>query len=126
MATDDVHRGTVDACYSATMVRAKSGSAKDILDALKAGDYFATAGPQVFAEQKGDVVIVRCTPCVDIRIHSNVVFAAGRRYRGEPVTEYEFKLVEDDNYLRIEAVDEDGRMGYTNFIKIDTTLLNDH
>ena len=126
LATDDVHRGTVDACYSATMVRAKSGSAKDILDALKAGDYFATAGPQVFAEQKGDVVIVRCTPCVDIRIHSNVVFAAGRRYRGEPVTEYEFKLVEDDNYLRIEAVDEDGRMGYTNFIKIDTTLLNDH
>lgn len=123
LATDDVHAGSLDACYSAVMVKARSNSVEDILDALKTGDYFATAGPQVFAEQVGDKIRIKCTPCVDIRIHSNVVIAAARRYQGEPITEYEIKALEDDNYIRVEAVDENGNMGYTNFIKIDTDAI---
>lgn len=125
LATDDAHRGTEDACYAYVMVKAKSSSPKDILDSLKSGDYFATAGPQVFAKQVGDTVTVKCTPCVDIRVHSNVVFAGGRRYQGEPITEFEFKILPNDNYLRIEAIDANGNMGYTNFIKIDTSVLDE-
>jgi len=127
LSTDDVHKGTVDACFAATMVKAKSGSVEDILEALKAGDFYCVAGdgPQVFIEQNGEDITLRCTPSVDIRVHSNVVYAPYRRYQGEPVTEYTFKALENDNYLRVEAYDENGNVGYTNFLKIDTSFAKE-
>lgn len=123
LATDDAHFYDNDMCYSATYVKAESAEPKDILRALKAGDFYCGAGPQIFVSQEGNICRVRCTPAVDVRIYSNIVYARGRRYSGKAVTEFECELTANDRYIRAEVTDAEGRVGYTSVIKIDQSFL---
>jgi hypothetical protein len=124
LATDDAHYYDNDMCYSATYVKAKSADPKDILEALKAGDFYCGAGPQVFLTQEGNICRVRCSESVDVRAYSNIVFARGRRYSGEPVTEFTFELTPDDRFVRAEVTDANGNVGYTSVLEIDRSFIN--
>ena len=86
-----------------------------VMDALQKGDFYASAGPQIFSlVQENDTVKIRTSPCRQIAI-----ITAGRRSgvkraeNGELLTEAEFALKETDGYFRLRVTDENGYNAYT-------------
>lgn len=119
VATDDTHfyDGT-DETKSYIMVKAKSNSQKDILEAVKRGDFYATQGPEVHIRREGEKIIVDCSECVLIDILSNSSWAAGKTTRGKDLTHAEYDIPEWNKWVRAEVRDENGNYAWSNIIKI--------
>lgn len=124
-ATDDAHfkhpRGTfVDAFGGWVMVKAASLDPADLLDALKAGAYYSSTGPQIHdVAIDGDTVRVACSPVTSI-----VVSGRGATFRGA----HDASLVEFETtlpgrarppYVRVTVIDAQGRAAWSNPIWID-------
>jgi len=63
IAVDDAHRYRGDAGLGWTMVKAEAKTPEAILAALKAGDYYASTGPEILhVESDGEFLFVECTP----------------------------------------------------------------
>ena len=63
IAVDDAHYYRGDAGLGWTMVKANSKTPAAILSALKAGDYYASTGPEILhVESDGENLFVECTP----------------------------------------------------------------
>jgi hypothetical protein len=88
LATDDSHHPGYDSGFAWTMVRAAEKTQDAVLDALRTGHFYGSAGPEIHhVEQDDDSVVVRCSPAQSVTLF-------GSRYRG----------------ARANA----GRLGYTN------------
>jgi len=118
VATDDVHYYEEDKAKSYIMVKAKSSSAEDILDAVKKGDHFSTQGPMLFVERKGGKIIAKCSPCVKIDFLTNAVWAPDKIYRGENLTTAEYTVKDFDKWVRVEVLDSGGNYAWSNIINL--------
>ncbi len=117
IATDDAHYyGGLDDRKSYIMVRSKSNSKDDILNAVRVGDFYATQGPELYVRREGDIMIADCSECVMIDFLSNAAWGPDRITRGDGLTHAEYRIKEHDKWVRVEVHDEKGRYAWSNVI----------
>ena len=118
-ATDDAHyydgsdnrRGWI-------MVKAEECSEKALLDAICRGDFYASQGPQLHVERKGDTLVIDSSPCSVIGTLSNNVWLPDRVLRGENLTHFEYRIKSKEQWVRVEVQDENGRYAWSNIFVI--------
>jgi predicted metal-dependent phosphoesterase TrpH len=117
IATDDAHYYDGDECNSFIMVECESLDKNAIIFAIKNGKFYASQGPEVHAYKEGDEIVVKCSPCSEIAFLSDWVWSA-RIFVGENLTEARYKTVSQENYVRVQVKDKEGKLAWTNSIKI--------
>lgn len=118
LATDDTHYYVGDdETKNAVMVECDANATeKEILDAVLAGKFYATQGPEAHIAREGDEIVVRCSPACRISLFSNVAWAEGYCSRGENLTEHRHRILPRERFIRAEVTDAEGRVGYTNYL----------
>ncbi|MBI3648922.1 MAG: PHP domain-containing protein [Actinobacteria bacterium] len=130
LATDDSHYPLFDMAHAATWVRVKDRSVGSVLEALRTGMTYSSAGPVLKeVHRDGDAVEVACSPCRSIVLHaerergSSVVAGRGGRRSGRILETSEDGLIlravvesewPDLRYVRVTATDAYGRSAWTN------------
>lgn len=119
VATDDAHyyKGE-DETKSFIMVKSESGDAKDILDGIRRGDFYASQGPELHVRREGNKIIADCSECVSIGFLSSTSWAHDRMRRGKGLTHAEYGIREWEKWVRVEVCDETGRHAWSNIIVI--------
>lgn len=129
LATDDSHHPGFDSDLAWTWVRSEP-TREAVLEALRTGRYYGTAGPRIIAFSVGDgVAEVECDPCQSVTvvygISSGASVHAGRlgySYKGKIlattpdglVTAARLTLPETAAYVRLHVTDARGRRAWTN------------
>jgi len=129
LATDDSHHPGFDSDLAWTWVRSEP-TREAVLEALRTGCYYGTAGPRITAFSVGDgVAEVECDPCQSVTvvygISSGASVHAGRlgySYKGKIlattpdglVTAARLTLPEPAAYVRLPVTDARGRRAWTN------------
>ena len=116
VATDDGHP-MLDHCHGWVRVNAEK-NVSSILEALKAGAFYASTGPEIYDFFVEDgVAHVVCSPCAKIRFrHFRVPYPVQSGY---DLTGAQQKVWEGSNYIRAEVIDDKGRTAWTNPIFLD-------
>ena len=118
IATDDAHYyDGSDETKSYIMVKANSLDKNDILDAIRACDFYATQGPELYVKRDGDTIIADCSECATLAFMTNTAWAPDRMKRGN-VTHAKYKIKEIDKWVRVEVVDKDGKCAWSNIISL--------
>ncbi|HEV8685694.1 MAG TPA: CehA/McbA family metallohydrolase [Gaiellaceae bacterium] len=130
IATDDSHHPGFDSDLAWSWLRVVERTREGVLDALRAGRYYSTAGPVIHGvELDGDALDVRCSPCRSVllvaRRERGAAVHAGRVpycHRGQvleraddgSITRARLELASDSDHVRVELVDNEGRKAWTN------------
>ena len=137
VASDDCHTPGQDSRFGWTWVDAAERSAGAVLDALRNGRSYGSAGPRLHSvEPEADGVAVRCSPARSVRLRSgpwdgcavNADPAAGD-WRGEPLERDEdgllraARLERPEHWLwgRVEVEDAVGRRAWGNPLRFRDT-----
>ena len=119
IATDDVHYyNDQDNCRGFVMVKAESGEIKDILAALKKGDYYSSQGPYLSVRREGDTVFAECSPCKTVAFMSNSAWEPDRMVRADWVESAQHLLKPYEKWLRVEVTDKFGNRAWSNIITL--------
>jgi len=119
-ATDD-HHGTPepmklsDAAVSWISVKAKDNSAESILSSIKAGQFYASNGPEIRdITYEGDTIVAKTSPSASIGFISTP--SRGTKYWSinGSIMEAAYKPRKGETYIRVEATDERGRTAWSN------------
>ena len=116
VATDDAHFYTGEACRSYTMVAAESREPQDLLAGLRAGNFYASQGPEIkLFERVGDSLHIVCSPVDTICFMSDLPWSGKRVVRGDGLTEatYDLVLKRNERYVRVLLIDKNGNRAWT-------------
>jgi hypothetical protein len=120
LANDDVHWRNGEQGMGWTVVRAEERSVRGVLDALRAGRFYASTGPEIHAlEVRGREVHVACSPARNVRFMGSRWNCAGVRATDSPIEEASVEMPEGARYLRVEVVDERGKVAWTQPVWLD-------
>lgn len=128
LAVDDSHWRELDAGGGWVMVRAPELTAAAILKSIRAGDFYATQGPEIrrFALEQGSnlsllpggagKVVLECSPCRRVAFYADrwlgqVVEAS--QHGEEPLTTATYSLTGKETYVRVVCVDYAGRRAWS-------------
>lgn len=126
IGTDDNHNkhpGTInwDSFGAWTCIKADKLDYKAITEALTRGDYYASQGPDFVDISYEDGKLTVSTSPV-----ASIAFCTGTRHAaifgntdGTPITEAEFTLKENDNYVRVIIRDESGKPAHSRAYFLD-------
>ena len=119
IATDDTHYydGT-DETKSFIMVKAKSGSVADILDAIRQKEFYASQGPELYIRRNGRKISLSCSECNVICFITNASWAAGRIVRGKDLTCAEYEMKDFEKWVRVEIADKNGKYAWSSIITL--------
>jgi len=121
VATDDGH-AIYQHCNGWVRVKAENDVAS-ILKALEAGEFYASCGPEIYDFYVEDEkVVVECSPCAKIRLHSDGHPTRITRDAEGNLTRAEFPLKHwcgPYKYVRVTVIDKDGKYAWTNPIFLD-------
>lgn len=121
LAVDDSHWNVEDAGEGWIMVKAAALTEEDILNAVRAGQFYATRGPEIVDLRMEDNTLeVVCSPVVEINFTCNRYW--GRRVRaseGATLNEASFTLRGGVTYVRVECIDERSRQAWSNPLYIE-------
>ena len=119
VAADDTHYyNGEDETRSYIMVKAESGSQKDIIRAIQQKDFYATQGPELHVKRDGDTISIDCSQCVAINVLSNIVWAQGRVTKGDNLTRAEYRIKPHEKWVRVEVLDREGNYAWSNIIEL--------
>lgn len=98
------------------MVRTECCEPAQILAAMRKGTYYLSQGPQIldWGVRDGSLYFC-CEPCREI--HVTTYPRRGKSFYaedGEALTEISFPLDGSERYVRVECVDQAGRIAWTN------------
>jgi hypothetical protein len=113
-ATDDAHaRGLDDLFGGWVMVKAEEPAPEILLEALKAGDFYASQGPEIHdVRLDGDVVRITSSPVARAIVVGGG--SANRRVLGQDLTEIAVPLDGLERpWLRVTVVDAAGKRAWT-------------
>lgn len=114
IATDDSHYYNGDQFRGMIMAEATAVDREGLGEVIAEERFYATMGPEVHLERvDANTVRVRCSPAVKIVFPSNLAWTAGRILRGEGLTEALYTFKEEEHFVRAEAVDAEGRVGWS-------------
>ncbi|MGD8519478.1 MAG: CehA/McbA family metallohydrolase [Anaerolineae bacterium] len=123
VAVDDAHwrSGTKDAGLGWVWVKAASLTQTAILDALDAGHFYASSGPEIHdLALEGDRVRVQCSPAVAIDFVGSGPYS--RRVAappGQTLTEASYHLREGQRYVRVACQNGAGHWAWGNPIFLE-------
>ncbi len=119
IATDDTHyyQGK-DETISYIMVNAESCSNEDIFTAIRNLKFYATQGPHLTVKREGNRIIADSSKCNEIVFLSNLAWVPDRVHEGKGITHAEYKIKPDDKWIRVEAMDANGKFAWSNIFKI--------
>jgi len=121
LAADDAHyhfnaHRPVDLCGGWIMVKAESPTLENVLAAIRKGDLYASTGPEIQCVTISEGVIrVDCSPARLINFISHN--GHGERYTApfeERLTRAQYEIRGSEKYIRIEVVDFQGKIAWTN------------
>ncbi len=115
-AADDSHgRPFGDVGKGWIMVRAREKSEAAILAALRAGDFYATQGPQIHdVTLQGRTASVTCSPAARINFIANSYYGSVTTDPAGQLTQATWTAPAAATYLRVECVDAQGRTAWSN------------
>ena len=120
VAADDSHWYQGEQGMSWTMLQADEMTVPSVLEALCAGRFYASQGPEFLDVELTDTqMIVRTTPVSGCMFVSNVPWVTGRCRAGEGMTEFVYDIQPGDRFLRCEIVDAEGRRAWTSPVKVN-------
>ena len=120
LATDDAHFYVGDECRGMIMLEAEAAEQMGIVEAIRAGRFYATQAPEVHLWREEDgTVRLSCSPVSKIIFQSNVVWVRGRAVRGENLTEASYTPHPQDCFVRAEVTDAEGNCAWSNIIRLD-------
>lgn len=119
-ATDDAHFHGPDHFGGWVMVKAEANEPTALVSALKAGEYYASTGPELHDFRiEGDKVVVECSPAENIiAIGAN---AASRVAHGNGLTQAELPLerFQKGGWVRAAVQDAAGKRAWSNPIWLE-------
>lgn len=118
-AADDFHRNTGRAVIDPTafvMVEAEDLDPATLREAIRAGRFYASTGPEIHARREGDEIVVDCTPVSRVEFFSNNVVTAGRVLEEEGVTHATYKICDFERFVRVAVTDAAGRSAWSHII----------
>ncbi|NOZ29302.1 MAG: CehA/McbA family metallohydrolase [Chloroflexi bacterium] len=116
LAVDDCHWRYPDHGKGWVVVRTAENEPRAILDALRAGAFYASMGPEIHdVTLDGRDVTVRCSPARSVYVTGGYNYCpnAVHAWDGKPITEVTVTLHPRQEYFRIEVVDFEGRSAWT-------------
>ncbi|MFI3171205.1 MAG: PHP domain-containing protein [Eubacteriales bacterium] len=120
-ASDDNHNEGFfdDACGGYIVVKAKSLTHDDIITAIMKGDFYSSAGPEIYDWGIQDNrVYVKCSPVNRVNFIAGNYVNAGTTVLcdtiEETMEEASFVLKGDESYIRIECIDKNGKTAWSN------------
>lgn len=118
MAADDAHHYDEDAVKSYLMVHAREKTHAAVMEALWAGQFYATQGPRVELTIIDQVAHVTCSPASRVVFYSDSVWNAERVTQGNGITQASCRLTPRETFVRAEITDKCGRTAYTSPIRV--------
>ena len=114
VASDDSHWYTGEQTKSYTIVQAEALNTRSILDAIKAGKFYASQGPRFYEiSYDEDKVCVKFSDEVKrVIVYSNSVWVDERVY-DNPNGEIEYYRAKSDKFVRIELIDGTGNRAWS-------------
>jgi hypothetical protein len=115
-AVDDTHGINDDAAGGWVWVKSESLTEAAILDALNRGAFYSSSGPTIHDFQvEGGVAYTRCSDATTINIIGHTKWGVQRRAQpGTSINELEYKLSGHERYIRVECVDAQGHVAWSN------------
>ena len=115
-----------DSCGAFTVIFAKELTYKAITDALFAGSFYASQGPEIYSMYYEDGrIYLKCSPAVRIYSTTNRRRTWNWLMEDKPLTEVSFRVHDQDQYLRITVEDEYGKRANTIAYWRDELLAED-
>jgi hypothetical protein len=119
-ATDDAHFHGPDHFGGWVMVKAEANEPQALLSALKAGEYYASTGPELHDMRiEGDMLVVKCSPADHIiAIGAN---AASKVAHGDGLTRADLPLerFREGGWVRAAVHDAAGKRAWSNPIWLE-------
>jgi len=116
IATDDAHFSEPDHFGGWVMVKAQANEPEALLEALKAGHFYASTGPDIYAVTwEEDRVVVACSAAVSVTVLGKG--SASKAVHGESMTRCEVTFdyrFEGCDWLRLTVTDRAGKRAWTN------------
>lgn len=120
IATDDSHKKVSRFFGAYTVIKAQKLEYKTITDALVAGNFYASEGPEIknlwYEDGK---VHIECSGAREIYIAKAVRRNVLVKAETSPLYEASFNIVPEDIYFRLVVVDYEGKKAYTNAYFVD-------
>ena len=110
-AADDFHRMQGRHSIAPTafvMVEADSTEPAVLRDAIRAGRFYASTGPEIHVCREGNEIIVDSTPVSRVEFFTNNVITAGRVIEGEGMTHASYKICDYERFVRVAVTDAVG------------------
>lgn len=96
-------------------VRSESLDPAELLDALKAGNYYSSTGPEIHdIEISGGKITVRCTPARKVVVVGSVPGAQWRGGDGITYCTLPLDMFERSDYVRVIVTDTEGNRAWSN------------
>lgn len=127
IGTDDNHNhlGRPDSFGAFTMIKAERLDYTSIMDALFAGNFYASEGPEIHELYVDDDNVLHVVTSPAVRISINIPVKPQGYINGTadtPVTQLDWKLDPRATYFRIVVTDERGKCAYSNAYFMDDIL----
>lgn len=120
IADDDTHQyDSGDVTKAWIMLEAEpDASDMELLEAIRKEKFYATEGPEIHISREGNEVTVVCSPVSRISFFTNAVWAPGHCHRGNGLTKAVCHVQPWEKFIRAEVTDEQGRMAWSNVIRL--------
>ena len=125
IASDDAHRYAGEECRAFVMVNAPQLSRLSIMEALRAGDFYASLGPRFYKiTREEDIITIECSEDVrTIVFYTNTPWGDGNVQRPAPKNGMgrqtaRFRVSRSDRYVRIELRDGKGLRAWSSVFEI--------
>lgn len=87
------------------------------MEALEQGSFYASTGPEIYDFYVEDgKFYVKCSPCQSIVLSGDQGYF--QRELGDDVTEFSGSLRGKEKFIRVQCMDKQGRVAYSNPIYI--------
>jgi hypothetical protein len=119
MAADDSHNYSGEQTKSFIMVNAAELTKEAIMQSIHEGNYYASQGPRIDSVTfDSNKIRIKCPKVKTVVFYSNTVWCEDRVFTGG-VEEAEYKIKDTDKYVRIELIDDSGRMAWTSPVAVN-------
>jgi len=114
-AVDDAHWRIDDSCKGWIMVKADELTKSAIVDAIEKGYFYSSCGPQIYNIELSDRHIsVKCSAVKKINFVCDTHRGKSFQAEDEILTFAEHTLKGDEKYVRIECIDGEGNIAWSN------------
>lgn len=112
-ASDDTHFYGAEFARGATMIQAETLTVPAVMEAIRAGRFYATCGPEIrqITVENG-TVHVECSAAEAVVFYSALPWSSHRCCLGSGLTQAEYTILPGDHFIRVQVVDAQGRSAW--------------